>query len=78
MGKLQKYLKNLKTNLIQRKKDPESRCRKIVKLTPKGIEKTDNILKHKWENIHDLRDDELKTLKRLLFKFLNKFKINEK
>ena len=61
-------------NLIQRKEDPKSRRRKIVELTPKGIEKTDEILEHimTWENNHNMNDDEIKTLKKLLFKFLSK------
>lgn len=73
-GQASKILRKFEDkNLIQRKEDPESRRRKIVKLTPKGIEKTNNFLKHitEWENSHDLSDDELKTLKRLLYSFLN-------
>ena len=60
--------------MIQRKEDPKSRRRKIVELTPKGIEKTDAILEHiiTWENNHNMNDDEIKTLKKLLFKFLSK------
>ncbi len=73
-GQASKILRKFEDrNLIQRKEDPESRRRKIVKLTPEGIEKTDKILEHitAWENNHNLNDDELKTLKKLLFKFLS-------
>ena len=57
---------------ITRKEDPNNRRRKIVKLTPKGIEKTDEILTYiiKWEKEHNMDKNELKTLKQLLFKFL--------
>ncbi len=73
-GQASKILRKFEDkNLIQRKEDPESRRRKIVELTPKGIEKTDVILEHimTWENKHNLNGDEIKTLKRLLFKFLS-------
>ena len=73
-GQASKILRKFEDrNLIQRKEDPESRRRKIVKLTAEGIEKTDKILEHitAWENNHNLNDDELKTLKKLLFKFLS-------
>ena len=73
-GQASKILRRFEDkNLIIRKEDPESRRRKIVKLTPKGIEKTDEILEHikSWENSHDLSDEEIKMLKRLLFKFLS-------
>lgn len=73
-GQASKILKRFEDkNLIQRKEDPESRRRKIVELTPKGIEKTDAILEHiiTWENKHNLNDEEIKTLKRLLFNFLS-------
>ena len=58
--------------LIIRFEDPESRRRKIVKLTDEGIRKTDKILEHirQWENSH-MDVEELETLKRLLFKFLS-------
>ena len=73
-GYTAKILRNFEdNNLITRCEDPTNRRRKIVELTPKGIEKTDTILEHiiTWENNHDLNDDEIKTLKRLLFKFLS-------
>ncbi|MBO6123878.1 MAG: MarR family transcriptional regulator [Methanobrevibacter sp.] len=58
--------------LITRFEDPENRRRKIVKLTDEGIRKTDKILEHirQWENSH-MSEEELETLKRLLFKFLS-------
>lgn len=57
---------------ITRFEDPQNRRRKIVKLTDKGIKKTDKMLEHitKWENNH-MTPEELKTLKKLLFKFIN-------
>ncbi|MBQ2652589.1 MAG: MarR family transcriptional regulator [Methanobrevibacter sp.] len=61
-------------NLITRTEDPESRRRKIVRLTDKGIKKTDEILAHikRWENMQseEMSEEEMKTLKKLLFKFL--------
>ena len=74
-GQASKILRKFEDkNLIQRKEDPKSRRRKIVELTPKGIEKTDEILEHimTWENNHNMNNDEIKTLKKLLFKFLSK------
>lgn len=73
-GYTAKILRNFEdNNLITRCENPTNRRQKIVELTPKGIEKTDVILEHiiTWENNHDLNDDEIKTLKKLLFKFLN-------
>lgn len=59
---------------ITRRENPKNRRQKIVELTPKGIEKTDELLEliDEWENqeTSKLSDDELKTLKRLLFKLL--------
>lgn len=73
-GYTAKILRNFEdNNLITRCEDPTNRRRKIVELTSKGIEKTDAILEHiiAWENNHNLNDDEIKTLKKLLFKFLS-------
>lgn len=60
---------------IKRKEDPQSRRRKIVELTDKGTEKTDEILNHinEWETQHayKMSPDEMESLKNLLFKFLN-------
>lgn len=61
--------------LISRIEDPQNRRRKIVKLTDNGIKKTDGILAHinGWEDMHSINmtSDEMKTLKKLLFKFLS-------
>ncbi len=73
-GYTAKILQNFEENkLITRFEDPTNRRQKIVELTPKGMEKTDAILEHIiiWENNHNLNDDEIETLKRLLFKFLS-------
>ena len=73
-GYTAKILRNFEdNNLITRCENPTNRRQKIVELTPKGIEKTDAILEHiiTWENNHNLNDDEIKTLKKLLFKFLS-------
>ena len=73
-GYTAKILRNFEdNNLITRREDPTNRRQKIVELTPKCIEKTHTILEHiiTWEKNHDLNDDEIKTLKRLLFKFLS-------
>lgn len=58
---------------ITRKENPENRRQKIVKLTERGMEKTDEILDYinKWEKLHNMNGDDLKTLKRLLFKFID-------
>lgn len=62
--------------LITRIEDPECRRQKIVKLTDKGIEKTNKIITHitQWETEHknNMTKNEIKTLKKLLFKFLTK------
>lgn len=73
-GYTAKILQNFEENkLITRFEDPTNRRQKIVELTPKGMEKTDAILEHIiiWENNHNLNDDEIETLKRLLFKFFS-------
>lgn len=73
-GQASKILRKFEEKgLIKRKEDPESRRRKIVELTPKGLQKTDKIMEHiiTWENSHVLNEAELKTLKKLLFKFLS-------
>lgn len=62
--------------LITRIEDPDCRRQKIVKLTDKGIEKTNKIITHitQWETEHknNMTKNEIKTLKKLLFKFLTK------
>lgn len=57
---------------IARKEDPENRRRKIVKMTDEGIKKTDKIIEviQSWENklTANITEDEIKTLKDILFK----------
>ena len=58
--------------LIERIEDPSNRRRKLVKLTEKGIKKTDKILKYVdyWEDVavEVLEEDEKKLLKKALLK----------
>ena len=58
--------------LIERIEDPSNRRRKLVKLTDKGIKKTDKILKYidYWEEVavEGLDEEELRVLKKALFK----------
>lgn len=75
-GYTAKILRNFEENgLITRKEDPTNRRRKIVELTPKGIEKTDIIMKtiaeHEKQQSQHMSEDEFKMLKKLLFKFLS-------
>lgn len=60
--------------LIERYEDPTNHRRKIVKLTDKGIKKADKIseMVQNWENetTTNLTEEELKTLKRLLYKLI--------
>ena len=75
-GYASKILRKFEDNgLISRIEDPQNRRRKIVKLTDKGIRKTDGILNHinSWEDMHstNMAQDEIKTLKKLLFKLLS-------
>ena len=57
---------------IARKEDPENRRKKLVKMTDDGIKKTDEIIKviQRWENVvtASISEDEIKTLKEILFK----------
>ncbi len=57
---------------IERMEDPQNRRKKIVRLTSKGVEKTDEIITviTGWENeiTSKLTDDETATLKKILFK----------
>jgi len=59
---------------IKRHENPENHRIKIVKITSKGIEKTDDYINDikEWENnvTRDLTEKELKQLKNLLFKLL--------
>ncbi len=61
---------------ITRKENPENRRQKIVTLTEKGKEKTNQILTQikTWENQHtqNLTQEETKQLKKLLYKYLEK------
>ena len=58
--------------LIERIEDPSNRRRKLVKLTDKGIKKTDKILKYidYWEDVavEGLDEEEIRVLKKALFK----------
>ena len=57
---------------IARKEDPENRRKKLVKMTDDGIKKTNEIIKviQRWENVvtASISEDEIKTLKEILFK----------
>ncbi len=59
---------------IVRKENPENRRKKLVKLTDEGIKKTDEIIEiiQSWENevTLNITEDELKTLKNILFKII--------
>lgn len=57
---------------IARKEDPENRRKKLVKMTDEGIKKTDEIIEviQNWEEkvTSSISEDEIKTLKEILFK----------
>ena len=57
---------------IKRNESPKNRRKKIVRLTDEGFKKTDEYLEviKNWENTitSDISDDEIKTLKGILFK----------
>lgn len=57
---------------IARKEDPENRRKKLVKMTDEGIKKTDEIIEviQNWEDkvTASISEDEIKTLKEILFK----------
>lgn len=59
---------------ITRIEDPENRRQKIVELTQEGLKKTDELIEliNEWETkiTSKLSDDEIKTVKRLLFKLV--------
>ena len=63
-------------NYITRYENPENHRIKIVKLTPEGMEKTDKFIQYinKWEKnvTSNMTPDEVKTLKKLLFKVVSK------
>ena len=60
--------------LIERIEDPSNRRRKLVKLTEKGIKRTDKILKYidYWEEtvMDGMDDDERNIMKKALFKLV--------
>mgnify|MGYP002524090206 FL=1 len=57
---------------IARKEDPENRRKKLVKMTDEGIKKTDELIEiiQNWEDkvTASISEDEIKTLKEILFK----------
>ncbi|MBQ8017687.1 MAG: MarR family transcriptional regulator [Methanobrevibacter sp.] len=59
---------------ITRREDPSNRRKKIVEITEKGIEKTDELIEiiHSWEieATSNFSEDEIRLLKRLLFKLV--------
>ena len=71
-AKLLRKFENM--DYIIRTEDPENRRRKIVKLTTKGIEKTDNIISFikLWESniTTKITEEETKTLKTILYKLI--------
>ena len=74
-GYTAKILRKFEDNgYISRIEDPENRRQKIVELTPEGLKKTDELigLIDRWERkvTSKLSDDEIKTVKRLLFKLV--------
>ena len=60
---------------IERHENPENRRKKLVKLTDSGIKKTDEIIDviQSWEDkvTSDISSEELKTLKKILFKIIS-------
>ena len=63
------------TGYIERQENPENRRKKLVKLTDMGIKKTDIIIRviQSWEDkvTSDISEEELKTLKKILFKIIS-------
>ena len=61
-------------NYILRKEDPQNRRKKIVELTDRGIEKTNQLIKiiSDWERevTFNLSDDEISILKKILSKIV--------
>lgn len=59
---------------IERNENPENRRKKIVKLTDAGIKKTDEYIEiiQSWEDniTANVSEDEIKTLKEILFKII--------
>ena len=72
-----KLLRKFEDNeYITRMEDPQNRRKKIVKLTQKGMKKTDELIEviDEWERkvTSDLTDEEITTLKNILFKIISK------
>ena len=59
---------------VARKEDPKNRRKKLVRITDEGIKKTDELIEviQNWEDevTTNISDDELKTLKKILFKII--------
>ncbi len=59
---------------VARKENPENRRKKLVRITDEGIKKTDELIEviQNWEDevTANISDDELKTLKKILFKII--------
>ena len=72
-----KLLRKFEDNeYITRMEDPQNRRKKIVKLTQKGMKKTDELIEviDEWEMkvTSDLTDEEITALKNILFKIISK------
>lgn len=72
-----KLLRKFEDNeYITRMEDPQNRRKKIVKLTQKGMKKTDELIEviDEWERkvTSDLTDEEITALKNILFKIISK------
>lgn len=61
-------------NYIVRKEAPENRRKKLLEMTDEGIKKTDEIIEviQNWEDkvTASISEDEIKTLKEILFKII--------
>lgn len=59
---------------VARKENPKNRRKKLVRITDEGIKKTDELIEviQNWEDevTTNISDDELKTLKKILFKII--------
>ena len=74
-GYTAKLLRKFEENgYIVRKEDPKNRRKKLVKITDEGIKKTDEIIAviQSWEDkvTANITEEELKTLKQILFKII--------
>lgn len=72
MAKLLRKFEDMR--YVERREDPENRRKKIVKVTNEGIEKTDEFIEviQNWEDTitASISEDELKTMKRILYKII--------